>query len=215
MAIIITSENEKAYARELDMAFRFRHEFFVEGLGWEALRRPDGREIDEFDTEDTVHIVEIVDDKVLYYSRLLPSMKPHPLSHRFRELLGGREEPVGPDIWEGSRASLVARRLPNGKPNPVAGRITLATVEAAMFIGATRMLIVTHPLLLTRMLDHGYRPMPLGVPVELYGGPLVAALSTIDMFTLETTRRFYDVWSPVATYNGRPVLDLLEQRRAA
>lgn len=214
MAIIITSENTKAYGRELDMAFKYRHEFFVEGLGWEAVRRPDGREIDEFDTEDTVHVVEIVDDKVLYYSRLLPSTKPHLLSHCFRELLHGGEEPVGPDIWEAGRGTLVPRRLPNGKPNPVAGRITLATVEAAMFVGATHVLMVMHPLLLTRMLDHGYRPMPLGVPVEIYGGLLVAALATVDMFTLETTRRFYDVWSPVATYNGRPVLDLL-QRRAA
>jgi acyl-homoserine lactone synthase len=214
MAIIITGENAKAHERELDMAFRFRHDFFVEGMGWEAVRKPDGREIDEFDTEDTVHVVEIVGEKVLFYSRLVPSIKPHLLSHCFPELLQGRDEPTGPDIWEVGRATLPRRLLPNGMPNPGAGRITLAIVEAAMFVGADYLLMEMHPLLLTRMLDHGYRPQPLAPPIEYNGSLLVAVISTVDMKTLDTTRRFYDLWSPVATYNGQPVLDL-PQRRAA
>lgn len=214
MAIVVAAENAKAHERELELAFKFRHEFFVEGLGWEAIRKPDGREIDEFDTGDTVHIIEIADDKILFYSRLVPSTKPHLLSQCYPELLQGREEPTGPDIWESSRGTLVPRRLPDGRPNPLAGRLTLAAVETALFVGARYLHMQIPTDHLGRLRDHGYRPRELAPPVAYKGSVLVAVLSTVDATTLETTRRLYEISSPVATFDGVPVLGLA-QRSAA
>jgi acyl-homoserine lactone synthase len=207
MAIVVAPENAKAHGRELELAFKFRHEFFVEGLGWEELRKPDGREIDAFDTEDTVHIIELAGDKVLFYSRLVPSLKPHLLSHIYPELLQGREEPTGPDIWEASRGTLFTRRLPDGQPNPLAGRMTLASVETALFVGAHYLHMQIPTDHLGRLDDHGYRPRALAPPVAYKGSELVAVLSTVDATTLETTRKLYGLFSPVATFNGVPVVD--------
>jgi acyl-homoserine lactone synthase len=213
MAIVVAAENTKAHERELELAFKFRHEFFVESLGWEAIRKPDGREVDEFDTEHTVHIIGLVDGKVLFYSRLVPSLRPHLLSHIYPELLQGAEEPTGPDIWEASRGTLFARRLPDGRANPLAGRMTLAGIETALFVGAHYLHMQIPTDHLGRLNDHGYRPRALAPPISYDGSELVAVLSTVDATTLETTRNLYGISSPVATFNGVPVLDL--PRRAA
>jgi acyl-homoserine lactone synthase len=208
MAIVVVAENAKAHERELELAFKFRHAFFVEDLGWEALRKPDGREIDAFDTRDTVHIIELADDNVVFYARLVPSLKPHLLSHVYPELLQGHEEPTGPDIWEASRGTLFTRRLPDGQPNPLAGRQTLAAVETALFVGAHYLHMQIPTDHLGRLHDHGYRPRALAPPVVYKGSELVAVLSTVDATTLETTRNIYGIRAPVATFDGVPVLDL-------
>ena len=49
---------------ELELAFQFRHNAFVEEAGWENLRRADAREMDQFDTLDTIHIILIKNGRV-------------------------------------------------------------------------------------------------------------------------------------------------------
>ena len=46
---IVTAENIGAYQCEMEQAYRLRHNVFVDEMGWEDLRKPDGREIDQFD----------------------------------------------------------------------------------------------------------------------------------------------------------------------
>src|SRR5580765_66682 len=87
----------------MEQIWKFRHEQFVERLGWEDIRRADGREIDEFDTGGAIHLPLIDGDEVVGYTRLLPTTEPHLLSHVYPELMDGREWPRGATIYEWTR----------------------------------------------------------------------------------------------------------------
>ena len=61
MLHVIDRQTCSLYAPQLEESFRVRHQVFVDGLGWEDLRQADGREIDQFDTNDAVHLVFLDD----------------------------------------------------------------------------------------------------------------------------------------------------------
>jgi N-acyl-L-homoserine lactone synthetase len=69
-------------------------------------RRPDGREIDQFDTDACVHIVGVEDHEVVSYTWLLPTTSPHLLSHVYPGMLAGATAPTGPDIWQWTRCAV-------------------------------------------------------------------------------------------------------------
>ena len=46
---IVTAENIDSYADAMEQAYRLRHSVFVDEMGWHNLKRPDGREIDQFE----------------------------------------------------------------------------------------------------------------------------------------------------------------------
>jgi acyl-homoserine lactone synthase len=72
----------------LEQAFRLRHSIFVDERGWEVLRRPDGREIDQFDDEDAVHELALHDGAVVGYHRMRPTTRPHLLGDVHLHLCG-------------------------------------------------------------------------------------------------------------------------------
>ena len=73
----------------LHKCFKLRHKIFVIEKKWEALRRSDGLEIDQFDTNDAIHIAFLDNDDVVAYSRLLPTTKPHLLSDVYPQMING------------------------------------------------------------------------------------------------------------------------------
>jgi acyl-homoserine lactone synthase len=123
MKLLVLTGTQLALDVPLQTAvFRRRHQVFVEKLGWEAIRRPDGLEVDEFDTPEAVHVIVVDsntsdDPKILSYTRLLPTTAPHLLSSVYPELMGDRQQdiPVGEDIWEWTRTLPVPVPLKKGE----------------------------------------------------------------------------------------------------
>jgi acyl-homoserine lactone synthase len=101
MIHVVTPENEHFYRDEMDQAYRLRHKVFVEEMGWKNMAKPDGREMDQFDTKHAVNM-HIEGGNVLGYQRLLPSTRPYLLSEGMPQLCEV-ERPVGAHIWEVSR----------------------------------------------------------------------------------------------------------------
>jgi len=110
LALLITEQNFDQHQDILEKAYRFRHRHFVERLGWEALRKPDGREVDQFDGPHCVHAVGTDQGEIAHYVRLLPTDRPHLQSHVYPNLLQGRTAPSGPTIYEWTRGSVDPRR---------------------------------------------------------------------------------------------------------
>lgn len=85
---------------------RLRHKFFVEKLGWEAIRRSNGLDIDEFDTDAAIHVTVQDGDKIGAYGRLLSTTQPHLLSAIYPTLLDDAlKMPVGDDTLEWTRST--------------------------------------------------------------------------------------------------------------
>ncbi|MET4842469.1 acyl-homoserine lactone synthase [Bradyrhizobium japonicum] len=106
----ISSVNRHLYEDVLEQHFRLRHDIFVEERHWETLRRPDCREVDSYDDEDTVYLLALEGRRVVGGHRLYPTTKPSMMSEVFPHLASVRGCPANPLVWEWSRYFVVRDR---------------------------------------------------------------------------------------------------------
>ncbi|MDP9912470.1 N-acyl-L-homoserine lactone synthetase [Variovorax boronicumulans] len=166
-----------------DMA-RYRHEIFVEKLGWKLDTR--GRlELDEFDRKDTIYLIaRNPDGEIVGTSRLLPTHRPYLLASVFPQLLGDSPAPCSPDIWELSRfAAGEGARLGMGG-DPHGWTLALDMLSIAMRTVADkggRRLICASPLGIERILRRaGLCAHRVAPPVLVEGQHLFACLIDVD-----------------------------------
>lgn len=184
MLLIVTSQNADRYRGELDQAFRLRHTIFVEEKGWAGLRSDDGRETDRFDDEHAVHMLYIIDDRVVGYQRMLPTTRPHILSDVLPELCES-ERPAGPEIWEWTRYCVEPGYRERGRIlSPVANALLSGIVEWGLETGVSTILIEMNPLWLLRLVQLHFRVVPLGIPRTIGGEETLAVTASFDRRTL-------------------------------
>jgi acyl-homoserine lactone synthase len=182
---IVTAANAYRYSAEMLQAFELRHRVFVDEKGWAALRRPDGRETDQFDDEHAVHMLYIEAGAVLGYQRLLPTTRPHLLTEVYPQLCDGRA-PSGPDIWEWTRYCVAAGRRERGRMlSPVAHALLTAIVEWGLCGGVSAIVIEMNPLWLLRLVQLHFKVTPLGLPLPVEGEETVAVIAHFDRRTLD------------------------------
>jgi acyl-homoserine lactone synthase len=189
--VMLFSQSELLKNHDIsEKVYRFRHHFFVDHLKWEALRKPDSREIDEFDDESAIHLVGIENDTVVSYTRLIPTTGPHLLRDIYPEILQGAPCPTGPTIWEWTRCAVSPdRRDGRSGTDATSARILLATAEACLYLGIEALLIETHPLLMTRAIEIGWHVRPLALPTEYGGSPIIPIYAGVDENTVAQSRQ--------------------------
>ena len=172
-----SNENLKS---ELELAFQFRHDAFVEEAGWENLRRADAKEVDQFDTADTIHIILIKSGRVQAYSRLNSTMSPHLLSEVYPHL-ASRGVPREPTAWEWSRMGTAKHARSDGHGwNSTIG-LLLRCVSYVAFANNIKSLVwQAHPVWITRAFELGFNPEPLGLPLRIEGERVVATRMNVE-----------------------------------
>ena len=188
---VITSANKYQFADVLDEMFRARHRVFVEERGWEEVRRADGREIDEFDTDDTIYLVLVEDGRVRGGHRLLPTTAPHLFSQIFPEACNVHGRQIGPWIYEVGRTFVNREGLNQDEASLLGGKVMTGMMEFACRTGLEQYVGMIPVPALRR-----YLPLwdfkPLGVPMEFYGVLHVAVSTPPSKASLEACRRkFY------------------------
>jgi acyl-homoserine lactone synthase len=174
----------------LEAAFRLRHSVFVDELGWQDLRRVDGREIDGFDGPHAIYFLAIEKGEVVGHLRMLPTTRPHLLS-TIHPHLCQREYQRGPHVWEWTRAC-VCRAYRAGAPfGRTLAELTLGAMEWGLTNGVRDVVVEWHPVWVTRFLELGVDVKPLGMPIELDGQPIVAALLHYEEPALDRLRRLH------------------------
>lgn len=198
MAVLVTADNCKQHEDLLEAAYRFRHRHFVERLGWEALRRPDGREYDQFDGPHCVHAIGAENGAITHYVRLLPTERPHLLSHVYPQLMQGNVAPTGPRIYEWTRGSVDPNKRGERRgADPIVGKFYVSVIEATIALGLEGLVSQCHPVLLTRIAQLGWDLRPLALPSEYDGQPLVPFYVHLKPDTLATARQVYGFTEPV------------------
>jgi acyl-homoserine lactone synthase len=188
MIHVVTPENSHFYHNEMDQAYRLRHKVFVEEMGWTALKKPDGREIDQFDNKHAVNMLYIEGGEVLGYQRLLPTTRPHLLSEIMPELCEV-ERPVGAHIWEISRHCVAPGHRADGRfANSVANALGTALVEWGLECGISKFIIEIEPMGVLPLIQQHFQPLPLGLPKKINGKEVMAITLTFDGRTLEWLR---------------------------
>jgi acyl-homoserine lactone synthase len=186
---IVAADNISAYADAMEQAYRLRHTVFVEEMGWSNLRRPDGREIDQFDDGRALHMLYLDDDRLVGYQRMLPSMRPHLLSSVLPHLCDG-DFPVGPHIWEWTRYCVTKEHRDRGRLlSPVGNLLLSAIVEWGLENGVSKIIIEMNPIWLLRLVQLHFRVTPLGIPQEDGKDSIVAVTAAFDARTLARLRQ--------------------------
>ncbi len=99
---VVRRDNSDRYREELEQYFRGRYDVFVRERGWKELERPDGRDTDQFDTEEAIHLLAIERSEVIGGFRFNPSTGPTLFNQVFPDL--SLIPLVGsPDIYEITR----------------------------------------------------------------------------------------------------------------
>ncbi|TQX84478.1 GNAT family N-acetyltransferase [Rhizobium sp. rho-13.1] len=150
----------------MEKIWRFRHQQFVEGRGWEAIRKSDGRESDEFDHETAIHFVVLKSGAIVGYSRLLPTTQPHLLSHVYPQIMQGHELRRSHDIFEWTRCA-VGRRDEVIGGVPVSRVLMVGVLEFCRAAGISSLIVQTHPKLINSLLSNGWE-ISLLAQVTLY-----------------------------------------------
>lgn len=166
----VTAANRSRYADQLEEMFKQRHDVFVEGRGWRELRRADGRDIDDYDTEETVYLLLLGDAGEVYASgRMNPTWGRHQLEDDgvLRRKFAMRAPPRGHRVWEGSR-------LVGGFPDRY-GRdfarqslfmILVSLQEFAVRRNIVEAISILEMPALSRFQSMGWETTPLGIPVQ-------------------------------------------------
>ncbi|NLS00079.1 GNAT family N-acetyltransferase [Rhizobium sp. P38BS-XIX] len=188
MLHVINAQNIHEYREEMDQAFRLRHRVFVEERKWTDLARADGREVDQFDTADAIHMLFIDQGEVLGYQRMLPSTRPHLLSEVLPQLCE-QERPIGANIWEWTRYCVAPSYREHGRGlSAVSNALLSGFVEWGMANNIDTVIIEMQPLWILRLLQLHFKVSALGLPQTVSGEDVVAVTASFDQRTLAKLR---------------------------
>jgi acyl-homoserine lactone synthase len=177
----ISAVNRHLYEDVLEQHFRLRHEIFVEERKWETLRRPDGREIDSYDNEDTIYLLALDGRRVVGGHRLYPTTKPSMMGEVFPHLASVRGYPVDPLIWEWSRYFVVRDRR-DGVLNL---QLMAAVQEFCLDQGIAQVSAIMETWWLPRFHEAGFVVTPLGLPALVENAWTMAATIDVRRETLD------------------------------
>lgn len=185
---LVSRHNRHLYGPEIEQQFRIRRALDGGGRGWTGRLRPEGCDADEFDTQDAVYLLAVERREILGGSRLIPTTGPHVLSEIYSHLApkGLRR---GADIYEWSPVFVAPAYWGAHDSADVRSEILCAVLELCLEEGIGTITGVMDAWLLPRFLDLGWKPEPLGLPVEIDGTPAIAVALTPSRAALETTRR--------------------------
>jgi acyl-homoserine lactone synthase len=184
MIHVVSAVNRHLYEDVIEQHFRVRHEIFVEERKWDALRKPDGRDIDDYDNEDTIYLLALDNRRVVGGYRLYPTTKPTMMSEVFPHLAAVRGCPSDPLVWEWSRF-FVARDRRDGAVNL---QLMAAAQEFCLDQGIERLCLVMETWWLPRFHDIGFVVTPLGLPMLIEDSWTMAATIEVRQGSLDVVR---------------------------
>jgi acyl-homoserine lactone synthase len=203
---VIRHDNKQLYSEILEDYFRLRHQIYVVERKWTDLDRPDKREIDRFDTDETVYLLGLEGRNIVAGMRLVPTTAPTLLSELFPRLsLNG---PVHrPDVYELSRIFVVPKRRGEHAGPRAEAVIQAAAMEYGLSIGLSAFTIVLESWWLPRLLDQGWVARPLGLPIDIDSMSTVAVMVDVNeqAWTEICLRR--SVPGPVLIWQGLPAIE--------
>lgn len=105
-AHVVNALNKHLYENEFDEFLRRRHDFFVHQKRWRP-PSPDGRELDQFDTDAATYLLGMEEGRVVTSARLIPTSEPHMVSEVFPHMCERTGVPRRPDWAEWTRTFVV------------------------------------------------------------------------------------------------------------
>ncbi len=201
MMDVVTRHNAHLYQQSLRQAFRIRHRVFVDGLGWEAIRRPDGLERDQFDNLSAIYLLMFNGDgDVVGHQRLLETTGPHLFSDVFPHTCEATGVIRGPRILEAGRTCLDVDIIPRAQIRSHRRMLMLGLWEFLVRAGVPYITGLTGVDLVHCWIKRGIEVKPLGLPIECEGRPYLAVRITVTAEMLAREYAEMGITSPQLQY---------------
>ena len=181
----------------LERNYRLRHTIFVDLQGWEALRRPDGRDVDAFDNADATHLLLTDGEELVGGSRFTPLDRPNLLQTVFSGLVQG-ELPAAPSLGaDWTRFYVRPDRREGRRRAPESAALFCAMMEYALREGYAYITFVSTIYMLEHGTAVGWRIVPLGPPARIDGKPTLAAWIEVSEQALDNVREATGLYDAV------------------
>jgi acyl-homoserine lactone synthase len=182
-----------------------RKRIFFDALHWQIPVAAGIFEIDQFDTDDAIYLLDIAEgDQHLGSARLLPTTEPHILGSLFPQLCDD-VVPTGSDIWEITRWCN-APRMRRDNALQSRERLGVALTEFAVKHGVTHFTCVAELPWITKLREIGWPTTLLGAPSDVKGEMLAALLIEVGPETLRDFRQRTGHREPILEMRGKPVV---------
>jgi acyl-homoserine lactone synthase len=198
---VVQRDNRHLYESYFDPYFRLRHDIYVKQRKWMALDRPDGREIDQFDTEDAVYLFCLDGGQLIGAMRAVPTLSPTLMSEIF-PYLSIRGPIHRPDVYELTRIFVIPERRGEHAGPRIEMLLLTAIMEYGISIGLTGFSIVLESWWLPRFERCGWKAHPLGLPQMIDGMSVLAVLVDCDETTWKSLCGQIGLTNPTLTWQG-------------
>lgn len=198
---VVSKDNRQLYKSYFDPYFRLRHDIYVKQRKWMALDRPDGREIDQFDTDEAVYLFCIDGGRLIGGMRAVPTVMPNLMSEIF-PYLNIREPIQRPDVYELSRIFVIPERRGEHAGPRIDMLLLTAIMEYGVSMGLTGFSIVLESWWLPRFERCGWKAHPLGLPQMMDGMSVLAVLVDCDETTWTSLCGQIGLRKPTLTWRG-------------
>jgi acyl-homoserine lactone synthase len=169
MVIVLTGRDRRKNPDYFDQHFRLRHEVFVRRRGW-ALPCANGREIDQYDTDEAIYFFDLNQDNIVRGSiRIAPSETCSLLADYFPHLVETGDPLRAPDIYECTRYIVMPDRKSRDDNRAAKARVIGAMLEWCL----RKKLAFLQTVIETKTLASYLELTPLTIPLGLshpYGG---------------------------------------------
>lgn len=209
MLHVVTDQNAHLYRAALREMFEMRYRIFVEQLGWNALRRQDGLERDQFDTPDAIYLLLFDEDEtsVIGAHRLLRTTGPHLMSEIFSHTCTRGSIVRGPRVLEASRTCIDEEKIPPHKSRYFHSLLMAGSYEFLVRAQIEKLTGIIALKLLAKYLREEMPFEPLGSPVELDGASYVPVVASIAPARLERVKREARLEGPLVQYFAPQLVD--------
>lgn len=201
LIIHIPPKTHDIFATTLDRYFQKRYLQFVVKRGWKV-PHVNGRELDQFDTQETTHIVWEENDQVIGGARLLQTHRPYLLGDVFHSLLEG-PAPKDPDIWEISRLFIDLPDSFNRSTTPAVRKLFLSIFDFGCIVNAKKFIALTEPSI-ESIMRHINIPWERTSHIHISdeGAPMVTGETPVTLHICNEIRKtlpdnFISSWTPI------------------
>jgi acyl-homoserine lactone synthase len=104
MIFVLEGTQRRQLSYYFDRMFRLRHRVFVKEQGWNLPTASGGREIDQYDVDEAVYLLDLTDDGIIQGTvRLTPSQSCSLVADYFPHLVESDVPPRSPLVYEATR----------------------------------------------------------------------------------------------------------------
>ena len=199
MIQIITRDNRRLFHHALMEMHRQRKQVFIDRMNW-RLSESMGLEIDEFDSEEAMYLIDVdANGDVQQSARLLPTLSPHLMSEVFAKLCDDGP-PRSARVWEASRfcpAPTIAKGAPRRE---LLARMIAGILETSILFGIEKVSFVAGAALAPLAAQAGWNVCALGPKQRLGRERLIAMLADVTSDGLAAVRQRARLTGPVTRF---------------